>query len=71
MKIIRTVFFTICLTLMNVYSVFSQEDPPEIPPPTPPNGRVPIDDHLMLLIIAGVLLGITLIYRDKIKKASI
>jgi hypothetical protein len=56
---------------MNVYSVFSQEDPPEIPPPTPPNGRVPIDDHLMLLIIVGVLLGITLIYRDKIKKASI
>lgn len=58
---------------MNVYVAFADEPLPEPndPPPTPPNGRVPIDDHLMLLIIAGVLLGITLIYRDKIKKASI
>lgn len=73
MKIIKTVFFTICLTLLNVFSVFSQEEPePPNPPQQPPGGNVvPIDTHLMFLIIAGVMLGITMIYRNKIKKASI
>lgn len=72
MKIIKTGFFTICLILINVYNVFAQEPEPEppFPPEGPPGGRVPIDDHLMFLIIAGVILGVTLIYRNKLKKAS-
>lgn len=74
MKIIKTGFFTICLILINFVNVFAQgEEMPEPtgPPEQPPNYRVPIDDHLMFLIIAGVILGITLIYRNKIRKASI
>jgi len=69
MKIIKTVFFTICLTLLNVYAAFA-EDPisPEYPIEEPPG--VPIDSHLIFLIVAGLLLGITLIYRNNIKKAS-
>ena len=72
MKIIKTVFFSICLTLLNVYNALAQDEEPPHPPEQPPSGHVvPIDDHLILLIIAGVLLGITLIYKDRIEKASI
>ncbi|MFH6993228.1 hypothetical protein [Flavobacterium sp. FlaQc-48] len=68
MKIIKTVFFTICLTVLNVVSVFAQILPP------PDDGEdpdiVPIDNYVVLLIIAGMILGMTIIYKNKIKKAS-
>ncbi|MDR6762953.1 hypothetical protein J2Y38_003171 [Flavobacterium sp. 2755] len=38
----------------------------EIPPP-----GLPINDHIPYLIAAGFVLGMTIIYRNKIKKASI
>lgn len=75
MKIIKTVFFTICLALMNVAIVFAQQlpepsDEPLDPPDTPPPGRVPIDDHIVLILILAIVLGCIMIYKHKIKKAS-
>lgn len=69
MKIIKTVFFTFCLTLLSGFSALAQFIPP---PPDDGNDPdiVPIDDHLLFLAIFAVVLGITMIYRNKIKKAS-
>ncbi|URC13381.1 hypothetical protein [Flavobacterium sp. B183] len=69
MKTIKTVFFTVCLTLISGLSALAQSIPP---PPDDPNDPdiVPIDDHLVFLAIVAVVLGITIIYRNKIKKAS-
>ena len=70
MKIIKTVFFTICLTLFSAITALAQSIPP--PPDDPDDPDIlPIDDHLMLLLAAGMILGIVFIYRNKIKKASI
>lgn len=48
-----------------------------LPPPTnndppPPGGQLPIDDHLWILLLAGLLLGFYILYkRNKItNKAS-
>lgn len=70
MKTIKTVFFTVCLTLISGLSALAQSIPP---PPDDPNDPdiVPIDDHLVFLAIVAVVLGITIIYRNKIKKASV
>jgi hypothetical protein len=70
MKIIKTVFFTFCLTLLSGFSALAQIKPP--PPPDDPLDPdiVPIDDNLFFLAILAVVLGITIIYRNKIKKAS-
>ena len=60
----------------------SYADPSTMPPPTangsgtaqangaPPVGGAPIDQNLVLLMIAGLTLGTVFIYRNKIKKAS-
>ncbi|MBF4486514.1 MULTISPECIES: hypothetical protein [unclassified Flavobacterium] len=76
MKVIKAIFFTICLTLMNVLTAFAQDDgggdlPPEPggPPDQPPGGRVPIDEHIFILLILAIVLGGIMIYRYKIKKA--
>lgn len=54
---------------MNGFSALAQKPPP---PPDDPNDPeiVPIDDHLVFLAIVAIVLGITIIYRNKIKKAS-
>ena len=70
MKVIKTVFFTVFLIFINIYTVLA--DPPEDPgggPVEPPGG--PIDGNLLVLIIAALLLGMVVIYRNKIKKASV
>lgn len=69
MKKIKTIFLTFFLALVNVSHVFA--DPPGTPgnlPPTHPN--LPIDQGLVYLSIAGLILGASVIYRNKIKKAS-
>lgn len=45
-------------------SVTAEDD--EIPPP-----GLPINDHIPYLLAGGFVLGMTIIYRNKIKKASI
>ncbi|MNF96629.1 hypothetical protein D3C87_1802360 [compost metagenome] len=72
MKVIKTVYFTFFLTLINVCSVFADPpalDDPTDPPLEPPGG--PIDSYLLILIIAALMLGMVVIYKNKIKKASV
>lgn len=60
-------FFSICLLLINVFYVAAEEalPEPEEPPIGPPELKVPIDSHLIWLVIAGVILGIVILYRNK------
>ncbi|GAA3759028.1 hypothetical protein [Flavobacterium ginsengiterrae] len=70
MKIIRIIFLVFFLVL-NVSNVLA-EDPPcpgGCDPETPLEG--PINEDLPYLIVAGLILGSAVIYRNKIKKASI
>jgi len=76
MKGIKAVFFTICLVVFNFSSVLAEVRPPApmaIPAggPAGPPGDAPIDSHIVLLVIIAIVFGITIVYRDKIKKASI
>lgn len=68
----KSSFFSFCLILINIYhaSAFEQLPEPGELPPGPPEPKVSIDNHLIGLIIAGLILGIVFIYRNKIKKAS-
>lgn len=77
MKGIKATFFTICLVIFNVASVIAQDEPIEMPEPggggtpgAPPNDPLPIDDHVVSLLILGIVLGGIMIYKNKIKKAS-
>jgi hypothetical protein len=71
MKIIRIIFLVFFLVL-NVSSVLSQPLPCPSCGPDPENPlEGPIDEDLPYLIAAGLLLGTAVIYRNKIKKASI
>ncbi len=70
MKIIRIIFLVFFLVL-NVSSGISQPpDPGCLDCPEPPL-ESPINEDLPYLIAAGLLLGTAVIYRNKIKKASI
>ncbi|KQX15041.1 hypothetical protein [Flavobacterium sp. Root420] len=71
MKVIKTVFFTFFLILINVCSAFAEDlpDPLDPGPVEPPGG--PIDSNLLVLIIAALLLGMVVIYKNKIKRASV
>ncbi|CAC9973445.1 MULTISPECIES: hypothetical protein [Flavobacterium] len=81
---IRNILLALFLIVSSVSVTFADNTPP--PPPqaaktsgtasttddddiTPPG--LPINDHIPYLIAAGFVLGMTIIYRNKIKKASI
>ncbi|SHG66571.1 hypothetical protein [Flavobacterium defluvii] len=78
MKIIR-ILLALFLLVSNVSGVMANTPPPptaknasataddDVPPPP----GVPINNQLPYLIGAGLILGMTIIYRNKIKKASI
>ncbi|OIV43463.1 hypothetical protein [Flavobacterium johnsoniae] len=71
MKIKRIVFLVFFLVL-NVWNIVAQQDPPSPPVGTPePPLDMPINEDLPYLIIAGLILGTAVIYRNKIKKASV
>jgi quinol-cytochrome oxidoreductase complex cytochrome b subunit len=74
MKVIKTVYFTVFLIFINIYTILADNTPadPGTDPPgplEPPGG--PIDSYLLVLIIAALVLGMVVIYRNKIKKASV
>ncbi|MEG2101248.1 MAG: hypothetical protein RRY99_07040 [Flavobacterium sp.] len=74
MRIVRTVCLAFFLIVSNPFYVLAEEMPP--PPRTrdtkpPPPTKVPINEGISFLIASGLILGITIIYRDKTKKASI
>jgi hypothetical protein len=72
MKINRIVFLVFFLVL-NVSSIMAQ---PGGGPPGPGGGpdaplEGPINEDIPYLIVAGLILGTAVIYRNKIKKASV
>ncbi|PTT04045.1 hypothetical protein DBR27_09835 [Flavobacterium sp. HMWF030] len=82
MKRLNTAFFMFCLALISFTSVSAQETPhPNAPTATtdddepvimdPPDETLPIDNHIVFLVASAVVLGGVVIYRNKIKKASI
>jgi hypothetical protein len=71
MKRIKTAFFAICLVMLNVSNVFAQDEMPEPDgPPKGPPGDAPIDTYILYLVMTGVVLGMIIIQKSKIKKAS-
>ena len=83
MKRIRIVFLLFFIVLVSISSVKAEVHPPspenaktaEVPgdeePPLPPYPNVPIDENIIFLMIAGLILGTAVVYKNKIKKASI
>lgn len=74
MRIVRTVLVVFFLIVFNPLYILAEEMPP--PPRAgdtkpPPQTKVPINEGISFLIASGLILGITIIYRDKTKKASI
>ena len=74
MKIIKTIFVAIFLTLINLSAAIAATPPapmaPSAVPPPPPGGA--IDQNLFLLLIAALSFGLYTIYKYNIKrKASI
>ncbi|KRD11689.1 hypothetical protein ASE21_08295 [Flavobacterium sp. Root901] len=81
MKIIRIILFAL-LIISNVPGVLANTPPPPAPTAknastnatldddTPPPPGLPINEDLPFLIGAGLILGMTIIYRNRIKKAS-
>lgn len=73
MRVIKTAFFVICLVLLNVSVVMAQGGGAPVPggPPATPNDELPINDHMAPLLVLTIVFGITVLYKNKIKKASI
>lgn len=79
MKITKTVFLVLFVTLISISSVIAGPNPPAptstsrsaaAPPPPPPGGA--IDQNLMVLLVGALAFGTYTIFRYKgIKKASI
>ncbi|TPG38757.1 hypothetical protein [Flavobacterium pectinovorum] len=79
MRIIRTIYLATVLLLVN-FSYAGSKDMPA--PPTakgaaattadglPVEDGSPIDQNLVFLMMAGLVLGSVFVYRNKIKKAS-
>jgi hypothetical protein len=83
MKGIRVIFLVFFIVLVSITSVKAEVHPPNPQnaiatdieegdaPPNPDPVHVPIDENIVLLLIAGLFLGTTVVYKNKIKKASI
>ena len=84
MKINKTIFFAFFLVVVNISAVFAEDNPlPQPPEQASKTARgggstnrqqlpgMPIDQDLIYLVVAGLALGIVMIYKDKIKKASV
>ncbi|MFB3390016.1 hypothetical protein [Flavobacterium sp. LAR06] len=82
MKINKTIFFAFFLVVINISAVFAEDNP--LPPPqqaskksggatnrAEPLPGMPINQDLVYLVVAGLALGVVMIYKDKIKKASV
>jgi hypothetical protein len=82
MKINKTIFLAIFLVVISISAVFAEDPHPPAPnKSTAKNGVAnrggiqlpgsPIDQDLVYLVVAGFALGIVVLYKDKIKKASV
>ena len=74
MKINKTIFFAFFWTLLSVSYAMAQTTPGE-PCPSgncPPNRPdMPIDQNIVYLMVAALVLGFVMIYKGIIKKASV
>jgi hypothetical protein len=82
MKRIRIVFLLFFVVLVSISSVKAEVHPPspqnarsanmlgDEDGPPPPDFEMPIDTNIVFLLVAGLVLGTTVVYRHKIKKAS-
>ncbi|MFQ6601285.1 hypothetical protein [Flavobacterium sp. C3NV] len=83
MKRIRIVFLLFFIVLVSISSVKAEVHPPSPqnvnatafvedgePIPFPDPVEMSVDKNIILLLVAGLILGSTVIYRNKIKKAS-
>jgi hypothetical protein len=66
MKTVTNKLIFVILHLFGIITAFAQT-PPEPGGPLPPPPGEPIDEHIFILILLGVLLGIYIIYRHKLK----
>ena len=75
MKINKTIFFAFFSTLLCVFDVLAQTTPGEPcpnPGDCPPNKPdMSIDQNVVYLMSAALVLGFIMIYKYKIKKASV
>ncbi|HJY13916.1 MAG TPA: hypothetical protein VJ304_14075 [Flavobacterium sp.] len=72
MKINKTIFFAFFSTLLCVFDVVAQTTPGEPCVGCPPNRPdMPIDQNIVYLMGAALVLGVVMIYKNKIKKASV
>ena len=74
MKINKTIFFAFFWILLSVSDVMADTpgepctDPGNCPPNRP---DMPIDQNVVYLMGAAFVLGVVMIYKNKIKKASV
>lgn len=69
MKTVANKLIFVILYLFGIITTFAQGPPEPDGPggqPPPPPGE-PIDEHIFILILLGILLGIYIIYRHKLK----
>ncbi|MBZ4037295.1 hypothetical protein K6T82_21220 [Flavobacterium sp. 17A] len=85
MRKLKAPFLAVIIMLFNVTIALATPTPPkptakgmgtmnvdeDCEPICQGGDQVPIDDHIMLLAICGLALGATVIYKNKIKKASV
>lgn len=85
MKKLKAPFLAVIVILFNVSLALAETPAPPEPQPTGKsastagvnacgfcnNTPLPIDENLVFLVISGLLLGGTVIYKNKIKKASV
>jgi len=66
---LKKLFSTTVLTTLVGFSAFAQG--PDLPPPPPPPGLVvPIDENIVILIVAGFVFGIYAVARLKKRQLS-
>lgn len=71
MKIAKTFFLVLFITLINVSSVLAGSPPAPTAKPLPPP-TTPIDQNLIILLVISLFFGMYTIYKyNLIKKASI
>jgi len=63
----RIRFLLLCLVIFvsNIASVYAQNPPPPTAP-VPPGLQLPIDDHIWVLLIMGLILGVYILVKKKI-----
>jgi len=82
MKINKAIFSAFFLVVINASVVFAENNPlpspkkasantNELQSDDPPHMPAPIDQNIVYLMGAALVLGVVMIYKNKIKKASV